>query len=45
MTTTENTPCIDAVAANNDNDDDDKNKMLETNFIYNDCCISIFYVN
>ena len=45
MTTTENMLCVNAGAANNNNDDDDKNKMTETNFIHNDCCISVFYVN
>jgi len=44
MTTTGNTLCVNAGSAN-DNDDDDENKMTETNFICNDCCISIFYVN
>ena len=41
-TTTGNTLCVDAGAANNNNDNDDKNKMIETNFVCNDCCISIF---
>ena len=44
--TTGNTSCINAGAANdNNNNNDDRNKIIKTKFVYNDCCISIFYVN